>query len=280
MTKLISFVTLPEQPAKKLVWTTDLHMDAADKAQYIQLFELIKQYEPDDILIGGDICNGAYCFAYLKNLEHFIRKPIYFVLGNHDFYYGSIVNNRKLAQEMSAEFPDIQYLTAMEVVELSPTTALVGHDGWADARAGDFIASTIMLNDYFLIEELRYISPKERMHKLNVLGFDAAANIKKRLNEALEKYLKVIVLTHVPPFRQACRYDGRFVDDNWAPHYVSIAVGEVIQAAALEHPNKKILVLCGHTHSEADVHILPNLHVVAGKSELGVPSVQGVILVN
>ena len=47
------------------------------------------------------------------------------------------------------------YLSQAGVVELTPSTALVGHDGWADARLGDFDHSDVVLNDYVLIDELR-----------------------------------------------------------------------------------------------------------------------------
>ena len=40
----------------------------------------------------------------------------------------------------------------------------------------------------------------------------------------------VIVLTHVPPFREACWYQGHTTDDHWAPFFVC---GEVGQACLL-----------------------------------------------
>jgi hypothetical protein len=40
------------------------------------------------------------------------------------------------------------------------------------------------------------------------------------------------------------------------------------------------VVLCGHTHALADVAILPNLRVITGPSEFGIPKVQAILLVN
>ena len=40
----------------------------------------------------------------------------------------------------------IMYLSQSGVVELTPHTALVGHDGWADGRLGDFDGSDVILN--------------------------------------------------------------------------------------------------------------------------------------
>jgi hyaluronate lyase len=43
-----------------------------------------------------------------------------------------------------------------QIVCLGTGTALVGHDGWADARLGDLDSSVVVLNDFLLIDELRH----------------------------------------------------------------------------------------------------------------------------
>ena len=265
---------------KKIIWATDLHLDAADKAQHRLFCELAISYEPDIVLIGGDISNGETSLIHLRQLAKLIKKPLYFVLGNHDFYHGSIYNIRKIAHEITEEFPNVKYLTDGGVVPLSEQTALIGHDGWYDGRSGDFMHSDIMLNDYFLIDELKKLSQDARLHKLNQLGSEAADYLKKTLIEAFEKYDRVIILTHVPPFAEACFYDGRICDANWAPHFVGQATGEALEDVMGRYLSKQLLVLCGHTHSGNDVEILPNLRVVSGQTELGVPNVQGLILIN
>src|SRR5438093_2989908 len=42
---------------------------------------------------------------------------------------------------------------ALPIFPLAPGVGLIGHDGWADAREGDYERSTVMMNDYRLIEE-------------------------------------------------------------------------------------------------------------------------------
>jgi hypothetical protein len=42
-------------------------------------------------------------------------------------------------------------------------------------------------------------------------------------------------------------------------------------------PDNKITVLCGHTHSSANVKILPNLRVVTGGVRYGWPRVQQMV---
>lgn len=277
MTFQIIFSETNEGPFRKLAWATDLHLDAADKKNHRLFFESMIQYQPNAILIGGDISNGSNSLIHLKHLAKLLKVPFYFVLGNHDFYYGSIQKIRQMAKQVSKEFQEARYLTDAGVMELTPSTALIGHDGWADGLEGDFLKSTIKLHDYFLIDELKDLSPQALWQRLNQLGAEAAEYLKATLIEALKKYERVILLTHTPPFREACLYQGKISDDNWAPHFVSKRMGEYIREVMLANPDKHLLVLCGHTHSGSDIHILPNLRVLTGQSDLGLPSVQGLV---
>lgn len=265
---------------KRLIWSTDLHFDAADKNQFKLYCDLVAAHNPDMILIGGDISNGTPSLGYLTSLANNFRKPIYFVFGNHDYYYGSIQKNRAEAHQLCGHINSLHYLTEAGVFALTKNTGLIGHDGWADGRAGDYHNSDVMLNDYFLISELNRLTHQGRFEKLNQLGNEAAAYLKKQLIEALKTYDRVIVLTHVPPFEESCLYEGQPADSNWLPHFVSKATGEVLEEVMKNHPTKSVLVLCGHSHWGHDIEILPNLRVVTGHSELGLPNVQGLILIN
>ena len=77
-------------------------------------------------------------------------------------------------------------------MELTPNTALVGHDGWADARLGDLDGSEVILNDFLLIDELRcwrdtYTLDKPALRReLEALGDEAAAHLQNVLTSAAE----------------------------------------------------------------------------------------------
>lgn len=264
----------------RLIWSTDLHFDAADRAQYQIFFDLVKAHEPHCVLIGGDISNGVSSLTHLTNLVKLIDKQFYFVLGNHDFYYGSITEIRQQAKKLTRDIPKLHYLTDNGIIALSEQTALIGHDGWSDARAGDFLNSDVMLNDYFLIEELKRLNHEERFEKLHELGAEVAEFLKNKLKEALHSFDRVVLLTHVPPFEEACLYDGMPAESHWTPHFVGKAAGEAIESVMKDHLDKQLLVLCGHSHWGQDIQILPNLRVVTGHSELGIPNVQGLIYIN
>ena len=153
----------------------------------------------------------------------------------------------------------------------------MGHDGWADGRLGDYPNSDVVLNDYYLIEELRWLDPRERLKRLNALGDEAAAHFRALLPEAFERFSHLIVVTHVPPFREASCHQGQPSNDNWLPHFSCKAVGEALVEAMTAHPDRQMTVLCGHTHGAGEAQILPNLLVLTGGAVYGEPRVQRVL---
>ena len=163
------------------------------------------------------------------------------------------------------------------VVPLTASTALIGHDSWADGRLGDFFRSEVLLNDYVLISELRGHGKQARYAQLNALGDEAAEFLKRQAREALAGWRDVIVLTHVPPFRESCWHEGRISDDDYLPHFACRAVGDRLAAIMRDRPGQTMTVLCGHTHSAGSARILDNLIVYTGHAQYGEPELQRVL---
>jgi predicted phosphohydrolase len=265
----------PRSPVRRLAWATDVHLNFLSAAGMDAFCAALAGEEPDAILITGDIAEGPSIEALLSVAAAELKTPIYFVLGNHDYYRSSIPRVRAVVTELSRRSPFLSWLPAAGVVPLGPEVALVGVDGWADGRLGDYVRSPVQLNDYLLIAELAGLTKAARLDKLNRLGDAEAEALEGLLAEALRKHRRVIVATHVPPFKEACWHEGRVSNDDWLPHFSCRAVGEVLRRAAVAHPDSKIRVLCGHTHSGGTAEILPNLKVVTGGAEYGEPRVQG-----
>ena len=258
---------------RRIIWLTDVHFNFVDVDRVDALLDEINSQQPEAVLVGGDIAESHDVVDWLLRLDERLACPLFFVLGNHDYYHGSIAGVRQSVRQFCSKRPKSTYLTEGGVCPLGPRTALIGHDGWSDAREGDFENSTVVLNDYLLIEELRGISRQRRREKLMQLGDEAAEHILLRLQEALAEYPNVILLTHVPPMRQACWYAGRTADDNWAPHFTGAAVGNVIMATMPDFPDGKLTVLCGHTHNQGVVRPLPNVEIITGEAEYHHPQI-------
>jgi predicted MPP superfamily phosphohydrolase len=268
----------------RLAWLTDIHLNFVSADRRRDFLDRTAQ-QSDAVVISGDIGESQSVEHYLREMAQVMQRPVYFVLGNHDFYRGSVAETRQRVTRAAAESQHLVYLTAAGVVEITPETALVGHDGWADARLGDFERSDIVLNDYLLIDELRWWTTGRTLdkgtlrHVLERLGDEAGRHFERRIAEAASRYPRVIAVTHVPPFREATWHAGRLSDDNWMPHFSCQAAGQAMLRAMGLYPHSELLVLCGHTHGGGQADPADNVRVLTGGAEYGKPEIQQVIQV-
>jgi Icc protein len=260
----------------RVAWLTDIHLNFLNPALLGAFLKTLQQANPDVFLISGDIGEALELSRYLQLLATHLPQPVYFVLGNHDFYYGSIDQVRREVDVLAQSTPNLTYLSTAAVIELTPTVGLVGHDGWADLQHGDFARSSVWMNDYNLIFDLMGKKKIGLWPSMIRLGEEAAAHLGRVLPVALERYPHVYVVTHVPPFKEACWHEGRISDDEWLPHFTCKAVGDMLLEIAGTHPQNQITVLCGHTHGQGEAQILPNLRVHTGGAEYGQPRIQAI----
>ena len=267
----------PRRPVRRLAWATDVHLNFLSPTGMDAFCAALQHEEPDAILLTGDIAEAPTVEPLLSIVAAELKTPIYFVLGNHDYYRGSIAAVRAAVADLCRRSSWLAWLPAEGVVPLSKNVALVGVDGWADGRLGDYVRSPVVLNDYLLIADLAGLTRASRLERLNALGDAEAARLSELLTPALASHRKVIVATHVPPFKEACWHEGRISNDDWLPHFTCRATGEVLRRVAQDHPDRTLRVLCGHTHGKGTAEVLPNLKVITGGAEYGEPRVQGTI---
>lgn len=256
----------------------DIHLDMCDEEVREKFFFDLAHADCDAVLIGGDIADGPHTVSFLRKLAKLCSKPIYFVLGNHDYYGRSIDLQRYKMKILCESHPSLIYLTLADPVALSQNCCFIGHDGWNDAREGDFFNSTVTMRDYSEIEDLKGLNLFELKEKLQELGKEAAASLEVKLEQIADRYEKVIIMTHTVPFRQACFYDGKVADDGWAPHFVCQAVGKMVKRFAKKHPQIHFLLLAGHSHAAAKIAILPNLDIQVSPAEYGSPAFEILVM--
>ncbi len=261
---------------KRVAWLTDIHLNFLNLPDLPLFFETIRASNPDVVLIGGDIGEANTWEFYLEMMARALQLPIYFVLGNHDYYGSSIRSVREHAAALCRESAHLHWLPGSGVVELSEQAALIGHDGWADGRVGDYLRSPILLNDYLLIRELTLPDPEARLAQLHLLGDEAADYLRRALPLALKEHRRVYLLTHVPPFREACWHEGQISNDDYLPHYTCKAVGDVLLEMMLRYPDRELIVLCGHSHGAGIARPAANIQVITGGAEYGHPVVNQV----
>jgi len=253
----------------RATWLTDIHLNFVRPLALRAFYKRVAQERPDALFVTGDIAEADSVARFVDELSQI--APIYYVLGNHDYYRSSIhaVRERVLPG----------WLPAMLPVRITRDTVLLGIDGWGDARCGD-LASSVQLSDWVRIEEfapVRY-DRAARIELLQELGTSEAFALGELLARAPASD-RLIVLTHVPPFPEACIYAGAQSEPGWLPWFTCVATGEVLAEYARAYPNKQILVLCGHAHGIGVCRPEPNLEVRTGGwppgvDEYGNPVVQ------
>jgi predicted phosphohydrolase len=248
-----------------MLWLTDLHLDRATQGQRTRLFRQMRDEEADAAVITGDISDAENLTRDLGDLGRVLAgKPVYFLLGNHDFYGSSFAEVDGAVAEMLAQQSNLHHLGHGEVVPLSADKALIGHRGWPDGRAGVGHRSGVISQDREMIGDLRYLSHHATFDLMRELGRVSASYFRDLLPYALQCYSHVLVATHAPVLEQAALYNGKRCGGDFLPHFVNTSAGGVLVGIARHHPRSRVTVLCGHTHSAARVRGGANLEVLVG----------------
>lgn len=262
----------------RAAWATDVHLEFLDEPGFARFVEAVRALDPEVLLLTGDIANATSLGTYLRRVRDAVGVPLLFVLGNHDFYKGSIAEVRAWASTFHVGDEGLRWLPAAGPWRASDGTVVVGVDGWGDGRAGAPESSTVQLNDWRFIRELAEVHAmwdvRARRQRLAALSDDDAARLEATLREAVPGASRVVVLTHVPPFEEACWHDGARSDAAWLPWFTCAAVGEVLRRVAAENPSARFEVYCGHTHSAGVFQASDNLVVHTGQGSYGTTFVQ------
>jgi predicted phosphohydrolase len=260
-----------------ILWTSDLHLDHASDHARRSLAVTLRENPGNTVIVSGDVSVASRLVADLEFVAAAAARPLYFVLGNHDHYGSTVGKVRDAVLALSSRRPDIQWLPPASVVALDQDTALVGVDGWSDGRHGDPLDTPLRLNDDRLIGELAsQPTRRARLAVKQALADADAARLATLLERATAAARLIVVATHVPPFTEALPHTGRLAAVDWLPLLVCEATGAVLKTAAAAHPQHEFLVLCGHTHVEANVMVLPNLRCRVAGARYGEPAVRSV----
>jgi len=266
---------------RRLAWATDIHLDFAYVDNYNYFVDSIKSSHVDALLLTGDISNGVCINGHLRELQRQLDLPIYFNLGNHDFYGKSIAEIRQWAKGVTKQKVPLYWLGAMTTVPLADRISLVGIDGWGDGQLGNAATSSVLLNDWDKILEFSIAHAIDdraaRMRILQKLSQADAHRLDSILTQAMSDCDQMLIMTHVPPWREATWHRGEHSDDDWLPWFSCKAVGDVISAQFAKHETKHATVLCGHTHGSGASRISPQIETLTGHAIYRSPELQMVL---
>jgi Icc-related predicted phosphoesterase len=280
----------------KLLMATDVHLNFVHEEKIKSFCKHINDAKPDAMVITGDIAEAQNVVYYLGLLHEYTKPsvfPIFFVLGNHDYYNSSFKEVRDTMEKLftyqhkGIKIPQIGkgnknkrliWLNSSGVIPLTKDTCLVGADGFYDGQHGNFFFSKVDLNDYHVIQDLSWPvcqNKHDRHKKINEIAQHDAKIIGENIRTAFKdcKAQKVFVATHVSPFQENSVYNGKQSDEHWMPHFSCKAIGDELLACAIENPDKEIIVLCGHSHGTIEVKHMPNLICFTGAARYRFPDI-------
>lgn len=271
-----------ENSTMQLTWASDTHLNLVNKSERFDFYSQIKSAGNEGVILSGDIAEFDSLFTVLSEMETELEQAVYFVLGNHDFYSDSIANVKAKLKQFLLNRPNLYYLPLSGPIKLNAKTVILGQDGWADGRYGDFKASTMTSLDSQKIVDLHRANITGRdslLTKMQQLADGDAVKLKLNLSQVKSHYKKIIVVTHVPPFAQASCYHGLANDANSLPFFSCKAIGDILYDFAGNNPHQQVLVLCGHTHFAKDYSPLQNLTVRVAAAKSGFPKIADIIKV-
>lgn len=240
------------------LWATDLHLNYFTN-EYIDNFgRSLLKYKSSALIISGDISLGNRLENDLKVLSNAIQIPIYYVLGNHDYWYSSFDKVDELSKKLES---DLIINLNDKCISINKDTALLGFNGWYDCNYGT-IDPDIQMSDWVKIEDFKNNDPikisKERSSKS--LEFKNLSNLAKQ-----DGFVNQLIVTHIPPFEE-------LIIDKEKPFYGSYTSGQILRSLDLN----KIVCLSGHTHNNF-FYKEKNMDCYVGEACRGKPDVCGLI---
>jgi predicted phosphohydrolase len=256
----------------QLAWVTDPHLEWLSDENLEAFFTSLAESETEGVIVSGDI-------SYSKTIKYHLRRfsqlpmPTYFVLGNHDIYESSFAYVHEMVRRSVKDHKNLVWLTETVPIRLTDKTFLIGHDGWADGRAGMSQRSGFLINDYRAISDFRGLSVGSTFNLMQTQADIATRRLNRQILKIIgaQKGDHIIIVTHAPPFVKACRYAKGPTSPEYIPHFSNVGMGKAIEAAA-NKTKARVSVLCGHTHEEVRVNINDKVAVWVGPALYGSPT--------
>jgi predicted phosphohydrolase len=226
-----------------ILWLTDIHLDYLFPKERKAFLSSLGRTDPEVVIVGGDISNAGSLEDDLRAIRKATNAPVYFVLGNHDYFGSSFAAVREKIKKLVQEWNALHWLENMSYVNLSKEVALLGHGCWGDAGVGSYWKSYLRkeMPDFRWIADLKVMDSKERLEFLKQLGEEAARHLRESCLAAARQLRHVIVLTHVPPFPQSLVKDGK-TDEAGLPFFCCLSAGKALQEVAEAHPRVRFTV--------------------------------------
>lgn len=249
----------------KIAWATDLHLDWCTSAKSLVILAEQAQLTSNIVSQGwtaistGDLSSNGQLGVHAALMK---KASMHFILGNHD-YWGNTFND---AGALAEKFGEEYYLHGKVLTR--PSWAMVGHNGFFDFRTGIVAPSLFQTWDSEYNPDLKGKSYHQIAYMLPTKA-EVETNALLRLLDTVDKP-RIYVATHVPPFPEACLYQGKPSRDEALPFFCNTTLGEELLTYVYNRRDVQFIVLAGHTHHDYVGWHAPNLLVgVSAKAKYG-----------
>jgi 3',5'-cyclic-AMP phosphodiesterase len=247
---------------RKYIWLTDTHIKIYGR---YKLLNTILDQNPYGVFLTGDISEGFSFLHDLRFLGERIGRPLYFVHGNHELWGSSFKKVHEGIRKLCAEYKNLIWMTDNGIIPLNDQTAIIGNEGWYDCRVGnqEYIKYTL---DWWMTQEFRELpSMSDRIQKMQQLSSESVQLLVPKLEQALETYKVVYLLTHFPTHKEGNRASGLLSEAFWAPYNCNSVLGSALEKVMERHKNRHLCVLSGHVHQSMTVQVARNFECRVGK---------------
>lgn len=244
------------------IWLTDTHTKFLGR---YKLLNTILDHKSIGVFLTGDISEGFSFLSDLAFLGRKIGRPLYFVHGNHELWGTSFAKLHHGIRKLTAQYSNLIWMEDAGIIPLNEETCLIGNSGFYDARIGnkDYIKYTF---DWWAIEDFRKLpTMNARIDLMRSLADDSAKSLSSKLEEAVETYKTVYLLTHYPPFRECHRASGWISDKFYEPYNTNFVLGQALEKVMAKYKKRQLIILSGHVHMNMTVHVSRNITCHVGK---------------
>ena len=93
-----------------IAWLTDIHLNFLKAEARKKFYQQVIETGADKILITGDMAEAKDVSEILQEFSTYTNKLIYFVLGNHDYYFSSVNSVREKVRALCAQNKNLIWL--------------------------------------------------------------------------------------------------------------------------------------------------------------------------
>lgn len=252
----------------RVLWYTDLHLNDLSSSDLFRFINGIKLKRPDILFFTGDISNGKNIQYHLNYIAKHIDVPIYFVYGNHCFYWRSFdeIFNLQL-------LPNCQLLDKISSIKIN-NCSIIGATGWYDFGWRNPKTPLVFLADWIAIRDLREIKSFNLLKDFfRLFANKFVKSLEVKLLQALQESDIVYLLTHFPPhFYEDHKFWG-LSEWFWKPYNSSFLLYKMVCRVMSKYKDKKLIMLTGHTHKPETQIIADNIIALVGPASCGDPNV-------